>query len=106
MAYIDYYFVAISPWAYLAGNRLESIAKQHGATITYKPADFARVFAATGGKMLNERHETRQNYRLQELRRAQVKTGLPLNIHPAHFPANPAPASYAIIAAQAAGGGE
>ncbi|MGC8202020.1 2-hydroxychromene-2-carboxylate isomerase [Aliiroseovarius sp. PTFE2010] len=106
MAHIDYYFVAISPWAYLAGNRLEQLAAKHGATITYKPADFARVFAGTGGKMLNERHPARQDYRLQELRRAQVKTGLPLNIHPAHFPANPAPASYAIIAAQAAGGGD
>jgi 2-hydroxychromene-2-carboxylate isomerase len=31
---------------------------------------------------------------------------MPLNFQPAHWPVNPAPASYAIIAAQAAGGGD
>ncbi|OWU84140.1 2-hydroxychromene-2-carboxylate isomerase [Oceanicola sp. 22II-s10i] len=106
MPHIDYYFVAVSPWAYLAGNRLEEMAGRHGATITYKPVDMGRVFSATGGLPLNQRSEARQAYRLQELERTRKKTGLPLNIHPAHFPANPAPASYAIIAAQKAGGGD
>lgn len=104
MAHIDYYFVTISPWAYLAGNRLEEIAARHGATVTYKPVDLGKVFAATGGLPLNQRPEARRAYRLQELARAEAKTGLPLTIHPAHFPTNPAPSAYAIIAAQAAGG--
>ncbi|MWB77799.1 2-hydroxychromene-2-carboxylate isomerase [Pseudooceanicola sp. 216_PA32_1] len=104
MAHIDYYFVTISPWAYLAGNRLEEIAARHGATVTYKPVDLGKVFAATGGLPLNQRPEARRAYRLQELARARAKTGLPLTIHPAHFPTNPAPSAYAIIAAQAAGG--
>ncbi|WP_163846772.1 2-hydroxychromene-2-carboxylate isomerase [Pseudooceanicola aestuarii] len=106
MPHIDYYFVTISPWAYLAGTRLEEIAARHSATVTYKPVDLGRVFSATGGLPLGERPAARQDYRLQELRRAQVKTGLPLTTHPAHFPTNPAPSSYAIIAAQAAGGGD
>jgi 2-hydroxychromene-2-carboxylate isomerase len=106
MPHIDYYFVTISPWAYLAGDRLEQIAARHGATITYKPADFGRIFAATGGLPLGQRSEQRRAYRLQELRRASVKTGLALTINPAHFPTNPAPASYAIVAAQKAGGGD
>ena len=104
MAHIDYYFVTISPWAYLAGNRLEEIAARHGATVTYKPVDLGKGFAATGGLPLNQRPEARRAYRLQELARAEAKTGLPLTIHPAHFPTNPAPSAYAIIAAQAAGG--
>ncbi len=104
MPHIDYFFTTISPWAYLAGNRLEEMAAKHGVTITYKPVDMGRVFAATGGKPLNERPEARRAYRLQELARAQKKWGLPLTIRPAHFPTNPAPASYAIIAAQKAGG--
>jgi len=106
MAHIDYYFVTISPWAYLAGDRLEQIAAGHGASVTYKPVDLGRVFKATGGLPLNERPQARRDYRLQELRRAQVKTGLPLTTHPAHFPTNPAPSGYAIIAAQEAGGGD
>ncbi|MGI3168849.1 2-hydroxychromene-2-carboxylate isomerase [Pseudooceanicola sp. C21-150M6] len=106
MPHIDYYFVAISPWTYLAGARLEEIAGRHGATITYKPCDMARVFRATGGQSLAERPQARKDYRMQELKRARIKTGLPLTLQPAHFPTNPAPASYAIIAAQQAGGGD
>ena len=30
MAHIDYYFSTLSPFAYLAGGRLEEIAAQHG----------------------------------------------------------------------------
>lgn len=104
MPKIDYYFTTISPWAYLAGDRLERIAESHGAEIAYKPVDLGRVFGATGGKPLNERPEARRAYRLQELERARAKTGLPLTIRPAHFPTNPAPSCYAIIAAQKAGG--
>ncbi len=104
MPHIDYYFVTVSPWAYLAGDRLEAMAGRHGATVSYKPVDLGKVFAATGGLALKDRSQARQDYRLQELARAQAKTGLPLNIHPAHFPTNPAPSSYAIIAAQKEGG--
>ena len=106
MAHIDYFFVTLSPWTYLAGGKLEEIAAKHGATITYKPVDMNRVFAATGGLPLGQRSDARKAYRLQELARAQKKTGLPLTLHPAHFPTNPAPSAYAIIAAQKAGGGD
>lgn len=54
--------------------------------------------------MLPERHPSRQDYRLQDLRRTAARENLPLTLHPAHFPTNPAPASYAIIAAAKAGG--
>ncbi|WP_372609417.1 2-hydroxychromene-2-carboxylate isomerase [Aquicoccus sp.] len=105
MARIEYYFSTLSPYAYLAGPRLEEIAARHGAAITYKPMDIAAVFARTGGTPLPERTPARQAYRLQELRRQSQKAGLPLTLEPAFFPTNPAPSSYAVIAAQAAGGG-
>lgn len=106
MPHIDYYFTPISPYVYLAGTRLEEIAARHNAEITYKPLDAVALFGRTGGLALAERHESRNAMRLQELRRQSKKTGLNLNIQPAHFPTNPAPASYAIIAAQSAGGGD
>ena len=34
MAHIDYFFSTLSPYAYLAGTRLEEVAAKHGATIT------------------------------------------------------------------------
>lgn len=105
-AHIDYYFTTISPWTYLAGDRLERIAAAHGARIRYKPVDLMKVFARTGGQPLGERPLARRAYRMQELRRAQVKTGMDLVLEPAFFPTNPAPSSYAIIAADKAGGGD
>lgn len=106
MTQIDYYFVTISPWTYLAGDRLEKIAQKHGATIRYKPCDMNRVFQATGGLPLAERSQARKDYRMQELRRWRAALGMELTLKPAFFPTNPAPAAYAIIAAQAAGGGD
>ena len=106
MPHIDYYFVTISPWTYLAGTKLEEIAAKHGATITYKPCDMNRVFASTGGLPLAERAQARKDYRMQELKRWRAARNMPLTLQPAYFPTNPAPAAYAIIAAQNAGGGD
>lgn len=106
MAHIDYFFTTLSPWVYLAGTRLEEIATRHGATVAYRPLDAAALFARTGGVPLRDRHPNRQAYRLQELRRQAAKLGMPLNLHPAHWPTNGAPSAYAIIAAQAEGGGD
>ena len=105
MAHIDYYFSTVSPWTYLAGNRLEDIAGRHGASIAYKPVDLGALFPRTGGVALPDRHPSRQEYRLQELARQSRKLGMPLNPKPAFWPVNGAPAAYAIIAAQASGGG-
>ncbi len=106
MPHIDYFFATISPFTYLAGTRLEEIAAKHGATITYKPLDIIALFGRTGGTPPAQRHPNRQEYRLQEIRRQAARAGLKMNAAPAHFPTNPAPSSYAVIAAQAAGGGD
>ena len=102
MAHIDYFFSTVSPYTYLAGTRLEEIATRHGASIAYKPVDILALFLRTGGQALKDRHDSRKEYRLQELRRQAAKAGMPINLAPAFFPVNSAPSSYAIIAAQAA----
>jgi 2-hydroxychromene-2-carboxylate isomerase len=70
------------------------------------PLDGPALFPRTGGQVLAERHESRKAYRLQELRRWSRRLGMKLDLQPAFFPVNPAPASYAIIAAAAAAGGD
>jgi 2-hydroxychromene-2-carboxylate isomerase len=105
LARIDYYFSTLSPFAYLAGGRAEEIAARHGTRLHYKPFDIMAIFPRTGGTRPAERHPSRMEYRAQELRRQAKKAGLPINMKPAHFPTNAAPASYAIIAAQKTGGG-
>jgi 2-hydroxychromene-2-carboxylate isomerase len=106
MADIDYFFATLSPYSYLAGTRLEEIAAKHGATIAYKPMDIVALFGRTGGTPPKDRHVSRQEYRLQELRRQADKLDMAFNLKPAHWPTNAAPSSYAIIAAAKAGGGD
>lgn len=106
MAHIDYYFSTLSPFAYLAAGRIEEIARERGATVTYKPLDIMALFPRTGGLPPKERHPVRMAYRSQDLPRQARKLGKPLTLAPAHWPTNAAPSSYAIIAAQNAGGGD
>ncbi|MBR9842434.1 MAG: 2-hydroxychromene-2-carboxylate isomerase [Rhodobacteraceae bacterium] len=104
MIHIDYYFSTISPYAYLASDRLEGIAARHGAAIAYKPLDVIALFARTGGTAPADRHPARMEYRAQDLLRQAKMLGMEFNLKPAHWPTNAAPSSYAIIAAQKAGG--
>jgi 2-hydroxychromene-2-carboxylate isomerase len=106
MTAIDFYFSTLSPYTYLAGNRLEELAARHGAQIIYKPLDIMALFPRTGGTPPKDRHPARQEYRLIELERQAKKLGMPMNLQPAHWPTNAAPSSYAIIAAQKAGDGD
>ena len=106
MAHIDYYWATLSPYTYLAGTRFEEVAKKHGATITYKPCDVIALFGRTGGVPPKDRHISRIEYRAQELVRQATKLDMPFNLKPAHWPTNGAPAAYAFIAAQNAGGGD
>jgi 2-hydroxychromene-2-carboxylate isomerase len=105
MVHVDYYLSTLSPFAYLAGTRLEDIAARHGATVIYKPLDVLALFARTGGQAPADRHPSRLAYRAQELPRQARKQGLQLDPQPRYWPTNAAPSSYAIIAAQQAGGG-
>ncbi|MEL6914015.1 MAG: 2-hydroxychromene-2-carboxylate isomerase [Pseudomonadota bacterium] len=104
MAHIDYYFSTISPYTYLAGTRMEAVAEKHGASVAYKPLDIVMLFSRTGGTAPKDRHPARQEYRAQELVRQAEKLGMAFNLKPAHWPTNPAPSSYAFIAAIEAGG--
>lgn len=106
MPHIEYFCATLSPYVYLAGNRLEEMAAKHGATITYRPLDVIALFGRTGGTSPKDRHISRMEYRIQELRRQAAKYGMPINLKPAHWPTNGAPAAYAIIAAQADGSGD
>jgi len=106
MAHIDYYFATLSPYTYLAGTRFEDVVAKHGASVTYKPLDIMALFSRTGGTPPKDRHPSRIEYRAQELPRQARKLGMPMNLKPAHWPTNAAPSSYAIIAAQNAGGGD
>lgn len=106
MNHIDYYFTVLSPWAYFGGKRFAQIADKNGVTVTFKPVDIGQLFTRTGGQLPKDRHPSRMEYRMQELKRWAKALDMPINFNPAHWPTNGAPASYAIIAAQNAGTGD
>jgi 2-hydroxychromene-2-carboxylate isomerase len=106
VARINYFFSLLSPYTYLAGTRLEEIAVRHGATVSYRPFDILALFDRIGTLRPADRPQGRKDYRFQDLRRVAKKAGMPINLQPMFWPTNPAPASYAVIAAQKAGGGD
>lgn len=99
MRQIDYYFSLLSGFAYLAGDRLENIAAKHDVAINYKPYDIIALYDRLGAPRPADRPEGRKIYRGQELRRISKRSGIEMNLVPAHWPTNAAPASYAVIAA-------
>lgn len=106
MRQIDYYLALQSPYVYLAGTRPAEIAARHGATLVYKPLDAAQLFPRTGGKIRAERHPARNDYSAQDRMRQARKLAMPYDPQPLYAAANPAPAAYAVIAAQKVGGGD
>lgn len=106
MSHIDYYFTVLSPWAFFGGKRFAQIADKHGVSVTFKPVDIGQLFTRTGGQLPKDRHPSRMEYRMQELKRWSKALDMPINLNPAHWPTNGAPASYAIIAAQNSGAGD
>ena len=99
MAHIDFFYTLLSPFTYMTAERPREIAARHGASITYRPADFPAIFAETGGRPVPKRHPFRQAYRLQELPRLAKRAGVAINLHPAHWPVDASRASHALIAA-------
>ena len=96
---VDYYFTPVSPYSYLGHDRFVALARRHGAAIAVKPIDLGRVFPVSGGVPLKQRAPQRQAYRLVELARWSSFLGIPLNLHPAHFPVPADLASRWILAA-------
>ena len=106
MKTLTYYMSPVSPWTYLGHERLLAIARRHGAQIQLRPIDLGRVFPISGGLPLAKRAPQRQAYRLHELARWREFTGLPLNIHPKHFPIPADDAARLIVACDLALGTE
>ena len=95
---IDYYFSPQSPWTYLGHARFAAMAGAAGATVRVLPADYGRVFPASGGLPLGKRAPQRQAYRLVELARFRDFSGLPMNIQPKFFPVASDDAARLIVA--------
>jgi 2-hydroxychromene-2-carboxylate isomerase len=109
MTEVSCFYSLSSPWAYLAGPRLQDIVRRHRARLVLKPYDFQDVVPRTGGVPLRTRPEPRRTYHAEELDRWRQYLGMPLNLTPRHYPADGKPAGWnkppgwMVIAAQERG---
>lgn len=103
---VEYFLAPQSPWTYLGHERFARIAAASGARVTVSPMDLGQVFPVSGGLPLPKRAPQRQAYRLQELRRFSEWLGMPLNLHPKHFPVPGDDAARLIIAVDRADGSD
>lgn len=87
MRAIDFYFDFISPNAYLAWERLPSLAERHGATIAPRPVLFAALLDSSGRIGPAERPASRRWMVLNVLRKTEA-LGIPFAPPPSH-PFNP-----------------
>ena len=100
MQQIDYYLTVLSPYVYLAGPRFAAIVAARGATVRLVPVHFGSLAARMGTTTMAEASDARKAWYAQDLARQAAKQGLAINVKPRYWPTNPAPASYAVIAAQ------
>ena len=103
MPTIDYFFTLVSPFAYLGHRALLDVAREHGAEVRFRPVALMGVWEHSGAVPLPQRPQSRQDYRLIELQRWRERRGVPLNLHPEHFPTNPTLADRSVIALVEAG---
>ncbi len=99
---VDYYFSVNSPYVYIGSARVAQMAAAVGAGWRYKPLHFSALAGRMGSLVMLDADPARKAYFAQDLPRQAAKAGLPMLEAPPFYPANSAPASYAIIAAQAA----
>ncbi len=87
MKKILYFYSVASPFAHLGNKRLIEISKKYSVEIIEKPIDLVgKVFVATGGVPVPQRHISRQNYRLLELKRWGEFLNIKINQKPKFFP--------------------
>jgi 2-hydroxychromene-2-carboxylate isomerase len=103
MVTVDYYLSLNSPWTWLGHERFMAMATKAGATVNLRPVDFSLIFPKTGGVPVPQRPPQRQAYRMQELKRWRSLLEIPLNLQPAHWPADDKLATGLVIAAREAG---
>ncbi|QCI66410.1 2-hydroxychromene-2-carboxylate isomerase [Phreatobacter stygius] len=109
MAELSCFYSLSSPWAYLAGPKLQDIVRRHKARLILKPYDFQAVVPKTGGVPLRTRPQPRRDYHQVELDRWRTYLGMPLVLKPKFYPQdNPKPnwnkhTGWMVIAAQERG---
>lgn len=100
---IPYYLSVMSIWSCIGHEAIVAVARANGVAFEYKPVTLSKLFGATGGTPLRQRHLARQRYRDFELQRWCARRNVQLNLRSKFLTVDPTLADGAIIAAQLLG---
>ena len=81
-AKVEYYFSAISSFAYVGNVAFHDMVKRLSLDVTYRPVKLGEVFARSGGASFKDRDPARLRNRLLELKRWKLHRGLEMNVEP------------------------
>jgi 2-hydroxychromene-2-carboxylate isomerase len=103
MQQVEFFWDPASPYTYLAGTQIETIAARHGASLLWKPFVLGKVFEATGN-CAPATIPAKGKHLFQDIQRWAALYGVPLRF-PKIFPINSIAALRAGCAANAFGRG-
>jgi 2-hydroxychromene-2-carboxylate isomerase len=87
MTQVDFYYDIVSPYSYLAANRIEAIAADCGATVSWRPMLLGAVFKATENRM-PAAVPAKARWMLADLQEQAAFFGLPFRFPAKEFPAD------------------
>lgn len=82
---IEFYFDFVSPYGYIASERIEAIAAKAGRKVTWRPFLLGAVFKVSGAQPLTAMPPIKSEYSRHDFERSARQFGLPLKL-PAGFP--------------------
>ena len=84
---IQFWFDFASPYAYVASERIETLARSHGATVDWCPLLLGVVLKrkSADGSPFQRATEAEHRYRRRDIERLCIRNGLPL-VWPTGFP--------------------
>lgn len=95
---LDFWFDFHSPWCYLASTRIGAIAREHGATLRWRPVHLANLLDHIDGRRPLEGSEAFVSWYRQDLLDQVAELRLPYRRHP-DYPLRPARALRAALLA-------
>lgn len=84
---LEFFFDFSSPFGYLASTQVERVAREHGATLSWKPFLLGALFKEIGTPLvpIAEMPEAKRTYVLDDMHRWAEHWGVPL-VFPSAFP--------------------
>jgi len=102
---IDFWFDFHSPWCYLASSRIGAIAREHGATLRWRPVHLANLMEKIDGRRPLEANGAFVSWYRQDLIDQAAELRLPYRRHP-DYPLRPSRALRAALFAAGRGRAE